>query len=122
MHPHTFLPLAALGIPLSNNTVDVKVINSFNTTPGHVPLPSALLFSPAIPGHELVEGDFYSFLIENGRTGERVMFDLGLRKDTPNLAPAAARMYQGLVVEDDVPSQLVRNGVGLESISAVIWR
>lgn len=122
MKPTTLISLASLGIPSSNVTVDLKIMQSFDSTTGLVPIPGALLTFPAIPGNTFFDGDFYAFYIENSRTRERVMFDVGLRKDTVNLAPSVAPLFGGLAIPDDIPSQLVAKNFSLQSFSSVIWR
>jgi hypothetical protein len=53
-----------------------------------------------------------------------VLFDLGIRHDFSNLAPAAVAQYGGFLwnIGKDVPTQLVDANVSLQSIDSVIWR
>ncbi|KAF9023233.1 hypothetical protein BDZ89DRAFT_1070106 [Hymenopellis radicata] len=55
-----------------------------------------------------------TFLIEHKKG--KVLFDLGARKDREGLAPAVPE-----VVLEDVSEQLVKNGIPLKDIQAVIW-
>lgn len=124
--------LADLGIPSSNNTVTVKLLNSYDTKvhPGILPIPCAPLLFPVLPGREILDADFYAFLIEHpshlgdNQSPRRVMFDLGIRRDPGNLVPAVGNLpiFKDLTLPDDIPSQLERGGVELKSIEDVIWR
>jgi hypothetical protein len=68
----------------------------------------------------------FCFLIEHKSSGQRVMFDLGLRKDIENAAPVIAAQVAHesirLWVEKDAAERLGEAGIALESIDAVIWR
>jgi hypothetical protein len=120
MQFHNLTRLLALNIPSSSSTVDVKIINSFdgigNNTTGPSP---ALFFSPSL--RPQFRADFYAFFIENPRLKRRIMFDLGPRKDPGNAAPSVNKLFPP-VLADDVPSQLVRHNISLESFDSVIWR
>lgn len=68
----------------------------------------------------------FAFLVENPRTGQKLVFDLGVRKDWENLARP---MVEGLLamgfrlhVEKGVSEILQEGHVALEDINAVIWR
>jgi glyoxylase-like metal-dependent hydrolase (beta-lactamase superfamily II) len=112
-------------IPHSNHTVDVKMIHAFNGTN-----PSSFYFKSDqdLPANSSVVIDSYAFLIEHPRSGRRVLFDLGLRKDFENLSPGALKAFGNpdgtlpLTVDKDVPTQLIEGGVPLESIDTIIWR
>lgn len=81
-------------------------------------------------GHEAFNFNDLAFLIENERTGKRVMFDLGTRKDYWNLAPAVQRIFglgsvmTGVKVDKDVAQILVEGGVSLDEIGTLFlqWR
>ncbi|KAJ7695485.1 beta-lactamase-like protein [Mycena rosella] len=111
-----------LGIPVSASTVNVKAYNVVEST---VPIPASMFFTPVLPGHDYFPAPMFAFLIENTTTKQRVMFDLGPRKDLENVAPAVVHLFKmsglSMPVERDIVEQLVDTGVTLESISAVIW-
>lgn len=106
-------------IPSSTALVDVKAIDG-----GHLVPPSFIFWKPVLPGHETFQGITYSFLLENKTKGKRVLFDLGLRKDSEGWSPAIQELAKafGLSVDKDVPTQLTEGGVHLDSVDAVIWR
>ncbi|KAJ6590549.1 hypothetical protein DFH09DRAFT_1307097 [Mycena vulgaris] len=114
-----------LGIPASSSTVTVQVFNVVDD-PNTVVVPAGLFISPILPGHENLRAPVFAFLIENVATKQRVMFDLGPRKDLQNAAPyIVAAVNAGAIampVSRDIVEQLVDAGVTLDSISAVIWR
>ncbi len=75
----------------------------------------------------------FSFLVEHKSTGKKLMFDLGGRKDLQSLAPAVLESLKTVFssgeempftmdVPEDVPEQLVKNGIALDEIQTVIWR
>ncbi|KAJ7057886.1 hypothetical protein C8F01DRAFT_1151450 [Mycena amicta] len=111
-------------IPSSTSTVSVKMYDLISDH-SKVKSSAASFFQPVLPGHETLTCPVFAFLIENQVTKQRVMFDLGPRKDLENAVPwFAAAVKAGLAampVEKDIAEQLVEDGVPLESISAVIW-
>ncbi|KAJ6512252.1 hypothetical protein C8R47DRAFT_1094304 [Mycena vitilis] len=113
-----------LGIPDSEATVSVKAFDVV-TSPRAVSVPAKGFMNPVLPGHEALHAPVLAFLIEHSVTGRRVMFDLGVRKDKENAAPAVVQLFEAGVgampVDRDITEQLVNNGVDLNSISAVIW-
>ncbi|KAJ7484739.1 hypothetical protein FB451DRAFT_1233359 [Mycena latifolia] len=110
-----------LGIPASSATVSVTAFNVIDD-PSAVIVPASAVFSPVLPGHESLQCPAFAFLIENAATKQRVMFDLGPRKDIENAAPSIAAARLLLPVSRDIVEQLTDAGVDLASISAVIWR
>ncbi|KAJ6137346.1 hypothetical protein N7471_003832 [Penicillium samsonianum] len=83
---------------------------------------------PVVLGHDTFNFNDLAFLIENERTGKRVMFDLGTRTDYWNLAPAVQRIFglnsvmTGVKVDKDVAQILVEGGVSLDTIgNSCIW-
>ena len=112
----------SLNIPESSSTVDISIID----TTSRIRLPSSSLFQPSIKGNETLDAPAYSFLIEHPANGRKLLFDLGLRKDWQNLAPAFSDMVKeghGTVqIEKNVAEILVEGGVKLEDIEALIWR
>lgn len=114
-------PPSQLTIPASPNTVQVSIIDTTTT----IDFPADRFLAPKIDGLDRVKGNAFSFLVENPRTGRKVVFDLGIRKDWKNLArPLYERLKTifRIEVEKDVAEILRENGVGLEEIEAVIWR
>ncbi|KAJ7208990.1 beta-lactamase-like protein [Mycena pura] len=113
-----------LGIPASSSTVSVKVFNVVDE-PNTVIVPAAVFLSPVLPGRENLGFPVFAFLIENAATKQRIMFDLGPRKDLENAAPVIAEAVKAGVVSmpvsRDIGEQLQDAGVDLQSISAVIW-
>ncbi|KAJ6590584.1 hypothetical protein DFH09DRAFT_207932 [Mycena vulgaris] len=111
-----------LGIPASSSTVTVQVFNVVDD-PKTVVVPAGLFMSPILPGHENLRCPVFAFLIGNVATKQRVMFDLGPRKDLQNVAPSVAVAIKAFAmpVSRDIVEQLIDAGVTLDSISAVIW-
>jgi glyoxylase-like metal-dependent hydrolase (beta-lactamase superfamily II) len=114
----------ALNIPPSSSTVSVKIIDSTSW----IEAPLGSLFGPVIPGHEKLSCPSYSFLIEHGPLGRKVLFDLGTRKDWENLAPSIVNTIKshkwGVTVKKNVSEILTESGdagVDLRSIEAIIW-
>jgi hypothetical protein len=112
-------------IPDSKQTVDVKMLSALSA-----PVPGSILWAAnpdvATAAYTPIAG--YAFLIEHAKSRRRVLFDLGIRKDTQNLSPTAVKEYTGpdgkliFNVGQDVPDQLVAGKVPLASIDTVIWR
>jgi hypothetical protein len=112
-------------IPESNTTVKVHMLKSFL---GALPLSKVVDPSPRVSTTDLVDILGLAFMLEHS-TGRRVMFDIGLRKDTENLSPAVVKAFGnpdgtfGFMMEDgDIPTQLKRAGFDLHTIDTVIWR
>ncbi|KAF7312904.1 Metallo-beta-lactamase superfamily protein [Mycena kentingensis (nom. inval.)] len=118
-----FLPLVAAlrGVPESKSTVRVSRFNVGNITA--VGIASALV-TPVLPGHENATSAMYSFLIEHG--SRKMLFDLGLRKDTENFAPSIAALFgaNGVFVAEldgDITDMLETAGIPPRDIEAVVW-
>ncbi|KAF7365237.1 Metallo-beta-lactamase superfamily protein [Mycena venus] len=113
-----------LGIPASDATVSVKAFNVV-TDMRAVSVPAGPMMQPIPAGRDAFNAPVFAFLIENAATGQRVMFDLGPRKDQENAAPPIPEWlkanYFSMPVERDITEQLVDHGVELQSISAAIW-
>ncbi|KAJ6486911.1 beta-lactamase-like protein [Mycena sanguinolenta] len=113
-----------LDIPASPSTVSVKIFDIIDD-PQKVVVPAAAFFTPVAPGYENLTCPMFAFLVENTTTKQRVLFDLGPRKDLENGAPSvAAAVKAGTIsmpVSKDIVEQLAEDGVELGSISAVIW-
>ncbi|KAI0105342.1 hypothetical protein F4776DRAFT_647067 [Hypoxylon sp. NC0597] len=109
-----------LDVPSSHTTVKVSIIDSSGRL-AHVP--TKLFFEPHIDGFDFWEAPTYSFLIEHGHSGEKLLFDLGLPKDPENYPPAVQKAVEGwrLSAERDVRDVLIENGVNLDEIKDIIW-
>jgi hypothetical protein len=112
-------------IPVSDHTISVKIFNSFS----NVTLGSGAFFSPA-PGSTFDEASVplscsgKSFLLEHPN-GQKVVFDLGIRKDVNTMAKQFRdRIESGAIKIDfgaDVAETLSAD-MDLRDINAVIWR
>ncbi|KAK0209335.1 beta-lactamase-like protein [Desarmillaria ectypa] len=115
-----------LGIPSSGSTVLVKAIDV--GAPSSI-LPAAFVLEPVLPGYEGLKAPIYTFYIEHGATGKRLMFDLGLRKDPKTSAPVAKQMAalwktKGFALDysdKDIFDRLQEGGVDPATIDTVIW-
>jgi hypothetical protein len=112
-------------IPSSPNTVDIHIMKAVTSSTG---LSVFIKDDPDLPTTATLMLSSWIFLIEHPKLKRRVLFDLGIRKDLKNLAPAA---YQAIarpdgtppfVIDKDIPELLVDGDVSLESIDTIIWR
>lgn len=69
--------MSTLELPRSSNIVNVSIIDTTNT----ISFPTDHFIAPRISGLETLTCNVFAFLIENTRTGTKVVFDLGVRKD-----------------------------------------
>jgi glyoxylase-like metal-dependent hydrolase (beta-lactamase superfamily II) len=115
---------------------------------GRITMPSRFFFQKQILGHDLLDIPCYSFLIDNKRLGQKILYDLGLMKAWKQKQPPGreysrlklicpsivlanvctlaviAQLKSAKVVVDikkDVANQLTEGNVPLESINAIIW-
>ncbi|KAH8801235.1 hypothetical protein DL96DRAFT_1563993 [Flagelloscypha sp. PMI_526] len=110
----------ALGIPVSHSLVNITAFSIVNASA----LPASLFIQPSLPGRDVYSPSAYSFLISNEEKNQKVMFDLGIRKDMENFAPVMAAQFAGtgaFTVNQDITEQLHAAGTPLEAINAVIW-
>ena len=112
----------ALNIPPSSTAIKVKLIDLCSIAG----IPAKGLFRPPVPGFEIIQpAPSLVFLLEHP-SGQRLLFDLGIRKDWENLNPAiverAAQHGHQISVLKNVSEFLVEGGIRRESIDAVIWR
>ncbi|KAJ7696460.1 beta-lactamase-like protein [Mycena rosella] len=118
----TYASFRDFGIPPSNATVDIRVLNVGNLTLGGT---AHAFISPVLPGEETLTGPMFAFLVEHNETQTRIMFDLGIRKDPLNLAPGIASLFSsGLFTVEgskDITDLLQDGGIPLTSIDTVIW-
>ncbi|KAK3301788.1 beta-lactamase-like protein [Chaetomium strumarium] len=109
-----------LELPASQHVVDVSIIDS--TT--FIRVPTGSFVENPLPGHESLECPAFVFLVQHP-SGKKVLFDLGLRKDTESLAPVIHEgMAHGVIatVEKDVAQILQESGrVALHEIDSIIW-
>ncbi|KAI0265667.1 hypothetical protein BC834DRAFT_970028 [Gloeopeniophorella convolvens] len=102
-------------------TVCVSILNA-----ARIIIPANLLVQPHIPGHDVIDAPAYSFLIENDRTGQKILFDLGIVKAFATKSPTKwlndiQSSGAKIEVPSDVPDILTAAGVPLTSINAIIW-
>jgi hypothetical protein len=109
-----------LGIPLSQNVVDVSVVNST----ARIRCPLAFFVKDPLPGHETLDCPAYVFLVENSQ-GKKVLFDLGVRTDKESFPPVIRSGLAGLQmdVEKDIATILKEDGRVVPSeIDSIILR
>lgn len=114
--------MVQLNIPSSKTAVSVKMIDV--STIADVMTKS--LFSPPIPASQTLNAaPSFVFLVEHP-SGEKVLFDLGIRKDWHNLAPAIterlSRSSHRITVDKGIDEVLDEGGIDRKSIKAIIWR
>lgn len=120
LHPPK--PAPALNIP-PGASVKVQIINS--TSALEVPL--VTFMSPVQPGHEILKGPAFSFLVEQISSGRKLLFDLGCRKDWERFPPTVLKIVTQpdwkIEVEKSVADILQENGVDAAggAIEAIIW-
>ncbi|KAL8856492.1 MAG: hypothetical protein Q9178_006891 [Gyalolechia marmorata] len=109
-------------IPESASTVDISIINSTARIRG---VPTERFMEPKIKGYDVLDCPAYSFLIEHGRSGQKVLFDLGLRKDWENLSPTITTRIKehgwSVTAEKGVVDILKDGGFEPKSINAIVW-
>ena len=109
-------------VPKSTETVKVSIIDS---TTRLFNISTEILFQPPIPGYELLEGPSFSFLIEH-KSGMKYIFDLAVRKDWSNFAPALVKTLKDyafeITVEKGVREVLEEDGIEGKDINGIIWR
>ncbi|KAF2843304.1 Metallo-hydrolase/oxidoreductase [Patellaria atrata CBS 101060] len=108
-----------LNIPKSSVTITVSIIDST----AHVDLPINVFLLPEIKGKTRLVGPAISFLIQH-HSGQKLLFDLGVRKDWNNLTPSIVNRITKnswkVHVDKNVAEILEDNGVSLDSINAII--
>ena len=109
-----------LGISPSQHVVGVCVIDST----ARIRVPTRFFIQDPVPGHETLEVPAFVFLIQHP-LGKKVLFDLGLRKDTESFSPV---IKQGLTISPmtahrDIAAILQEDGhIALGEIDSIIWR
>ncbi|KAF2232483.1 Metallo-hydrolase/oxidoreductase [Viridothelium virens] len=114
-------PAPPLNIPKSDATVSVSIIDS--TT--WIEMPMYPFFEPDVPGKTQLTCPAYSFLITNGSSKRKILFDLGVPKDWTNMAPKIVNMIQkagwSVTVEKNVSDILIENDIPLTDVEAIVW-
>lgn len=113
-------PLA--DIPPSSNTCELFLID----TTTDILVESAALIEPEIKGHEFLNLPTFAFYIHNARLDQRVLFDMGSRKDWWNLPPSVVSSFEGkgvpgIRVTKNIDEILSAGGIDPGSINAAIW-
>ncbi|KAJ3534052.1 hypothetical protein NM208_g7712 [Fusarium decemcellulare] len=109
----------SLDIPASDQVVDVSIINST----ADVRCPWGFFVKNPLPGHDMLECPSFVFLVQHP-SGKKVLFDLGLRKDTEAFPPVIQEGMKGLHMkaEKDIAQILQEDGrIGLDGIDSIIW-
>ncbi|KAF7289879.1 Metallo-beta-lactamase superfamily protein [Mycena indigotica] len=112
-----------LGVPPSLATVTVKIFDIIQAGDhDNVKAPATGAFEPVLSGHEYLKCPIFTFYIEHAPTQQHVLFDLGMRKDLENCAPQVSTLLQkAFPVKTDIVDLIEADGIGRESINAVIW-
>ncbi|KAL8643540.1 MAG: hypothetical protein Q9226_008298 [Calogaya cf. arnoldii] len=109
-------------IPESTSTVSISIINTTSRIRG---IPISTFMEPPIKGHDTLDCPAYSFLIEHKPLDQKVLFDLGVRKDWENLAPEISTAIKekgwSVTVEKGVNEILKDGGVEPGCINTIIW-
>ncbi|CAG9996110.1 unnamed protein product [Clonostachys byssicola] len=114
-------PTPHLELPRGEAMQAVKLINPVNFGPAIL----QRFMAPPVPGLETFKSSpSLSFLLEH-RSGRKLVFDLGIRKDHENYAPSIVKYLPttkyNIEVVGNVADILEQNGVSLDEIEAVIW-
>ena len=103
-------------LPSGQHTVTLRAINAG----ADLVCATKSFVEPVIDGHETLNLPTLVWLIENNRTGQKIIFDNGTRKDFWNLAPAAQDVLRLCIphmhVGTDVPTVLEQAGHVLNEI------
>ena len=123
MESHAVQPIQAptLNLPSSPNIVKVRIIDTTTS----IRCKADYFLSPIVGGMSDLLCNAFAFLVENPRTGEKVIFDLGVRKDWENMAaPMVERLRQtfDIHVMKGVADILKDEDLNLEEINSIIWR
>ncbi|OTB00942.1 hypothetical protein M426DRAFT_64957 [Hypoxylon sp. CI-4A] len=112
------IPLPPLNVPPSDTTVKVSVIESSGRL---ARVPATSFFDPHIEGFDFWSAPSYSFLIEHGPS-DKLLFDLGVRKDPENYPPEVQKVIEGWILSADknVSDVLIENGVDLSDIRNIV--
>ncbi|KAJ5650399.1 uncharacterized protein N7484_004122 [Penicillium longicatenatum] len=105
----------------AGQTITVKLINTVNFGPAQL----NRFMAPPVPGMETHPSNpSFSFLLEHS-SGQKLVFDLGIRKDYQNYAPKIAQYIPTtkytIEVTKNVIDILEESGIRGEEVQAVIW-
>ncbi|KAM5380137.1 hypothetical protein ACJZ2D_003784 [Fusarium nematophilum] len=112
----------SISIPPGEAIQAVRLINPVNFGPAII----KRFMEPPVPGLEtFTSSPSLSFLLEH-RSGRKLVFDLGIRKDYENYSPTIAKYIPttnyDIKVMGSVADILRDNGVSLDRVEGVIWR
>ena len=111
-----------LHIPSSNATVQVSIID---TTCHITNIPTDAFLLPRISGYDFLDCPAFSFLIQHS-SGQKLLFDLGVRKDWENFAPTLYNRIKNsgwkVMIQKDVREILEDENIDPGEISGIIWR
>ncbi|KAK6866342.1 hypothetical protein PG995_002870 [Apiospora arundinis] len=109
----------------SGATAKVSIIDSTARMSG---LPAATFFKTPFEGFDHLDtAPTWCLLVENEKSGRKVVFDLGVPKDLSTFAPVYVKMIdesgmrEGFKAEKDVAQILQDNGVAPSEVSSIIW-
>lgn len=109
-------------VPPGDVAVTARLINPVNFGPAII----KRFMEPPVPEFEKMKpGPVLTFLLEHP-SGQKLLFDLGIRKDYQNYAPAIANYIPttkyDIRVTKNVLDILEENGIQGSSIDGIIWR
>ncbi|GLA94101.1 hypothetical protein AtubIFM57143_001047 [Aspergillus tubingensis] len=108
-----------LEFPKSDRTVRVRMVDTTTL----MTVNTGFLIQPVQPGHEILNLTDVAFLIEHEASNQKVMFDLGTRKDYWNLPPVVRQPFDQAMkaarVDKDVTEILCEKGIELRDIGNV---
>jgi glyoxylase-like metal-dependent hydrolase (beta-lactamase superfamily II) len=112
---------SSIVLPAGQQTITVKVINPVNFGPAII----ERFMTPPVPGlATFKDSPSFSFLLEHP-SGRKLVFDLGIRKDTQNYAPTIAKYLPSTNYDIQVTKNVVEiledGGLKASEIEAVIW-
>ncbi|RAL00165.1 MBL fold metallo-hydrolase [Aspergillus ibericus CBS 121593] len=110
-----------LELPTSDRTVRVRLVDTTTL----MTVRSEVLVQPVQPGHEILNLTDVAFLIEHEGSNQKVMFDLGTRKDYWNLPDAVRLTFDQFMpsvrIDKDVSEILRECGIPLSDIGSIVW-
>lgn len=114
-------PAPPLKLPVSNNTVELSIIN----TTTNLVAPAKSFVQPVIKGHETINMPTFSFMLKHKGLGKTILFDIGSRKDWWNFAPTVVNLIKavipGLNIAKNVNEILTEGGVNTEDVDGIVW-
>ncbi|KAH0838998.1 hypothetical protein FOPE_05508 [Fonsecaea pedrosoi] len=112
-----------LNLPKSTVAVEVSVID---TTTYIRNVPGKIFFNPIYPGLKAIAIPDFSILIHHKPTGQRLLYDLGLRTNwasqlSPHLLKGLAPLNLEVDVKRDVGNIITDGGIQPSQINAIIY-